>query len=55
MCMHAMNHQEQHREESLLDIIRRRYAKGEITREQFQQLTRDLGIEDPRHTAGHEA
>jgi len=29
--------------ESALDIARRRYASGEITREQFEQLQRDLG------------
>ena len=29
--------------ESPLDIARRRYASGEITREQFEQLRRDLG------------
>ena len=28
--------------ESALDIARRRYAGGEITREQFEQLRRDL-------------
>lgn len=53
MCMHAMNHQDQPaqsasarsvREESLLDIIKRRYASGEITREQFELLKRDLGV-----------
>jgi putative membrane protein len=29
--------------ESPLDILRRRYAKGEITGEQFEQMRRDLG------------
>jgi putative membrane protein len=29
--------------DSPLDIARRRYASGEITREQFEQLRRDLG------------
>jgi putative membrane protein len=29
--------------ESPLDIARRRYASGEITREEFEQLGRDLG------------
>jgi putative membrane protein len=28
--------------ESPLEIARRRYARGEITREQFEQLRRDL-------------
>ncbi len=26
----------------LLDIVKERYARGEITREQFEQLTKDL-------------
>ncbi|MDO8472534.1 MAG: SHOCT domain-containing protein [Dehalococcoidia bacterium] len=26
----------------LLDIVRERYARGEINREQFEQLTKDL-------------
>ena len=62
MCMHAMKHQDHAaqsasahsvREESLLDIIKRRYASGEITREQFEQLKRDLGIAaSPHPTAG---
>ena len=56
MCMHAMNHQGQHRDESLLEIIRRRYAVGEITRDQFEQLTRDLGLDGQvREAGGHEA
>jgi len=29
-------------EDSALDIARRRYASGEITREQFEQLRRDV-------------
>ncbi len=28
--------------ESALDILKRRYASGEITREQFQQMRRDI-------------
>lgn len=29
--------------ESALDIARRRYAAGEISREEFEQMQRDLG------------
>ena len=32
-----------HPSQSALDIARARYAQGEITREQFEQLKRDLG------------
>ena len=31
------------RPDSALQIIRERYAKGEITKEQFEQMTKDLG------------
>ena len=31
------------REGSPLDIARRRYARGEITKDQFDQIRRDLG------------
>lgn len=30
--------------ESLLEILKSRYAKGEITKEQFEQMKRDLGL-----------
>jgi putative membrane protein len=30
------------KENSALDIIKRRYARGEINREEFEQLKRDL-------------
>jgi uncharacterized membrane protein len=31
------------REPDALEIARRRYARGEISKEQFEQLKRDLG------------
>lgn len=36
--------------ESLLDILKRRYAQGEITREQFEEMKRVLSLSD---TSGH--
>jgi putative membrane protein len=30
--------------ESPLDILKRRYALGEITKEQFEQMKKDIGI-----------
>jgi putative membrane protein len=32
------------RSDSALDILKSRYAKGEITREQFDAIKRDLGV-----------
>jgi hypothetical protein len=33
-------------DESLLGTLKRRYALGEITREQFEELKRTLGVSD---------
>lgn len=33
----------QEAEESAIEILRRRYARGEIDKEQFDQMRRDLG------------
>ena len=30
--------------ESPLDILEKRYSRGEITKEQFQEIKRDLGL-----------
>ena len=53
MLMHAMDHSDHAgsttaaggaQEESLHDILRRRYALGEITREQFEEMRQVLGV-----------
>lgn len=31
-------------EESPLDILEKRYARGEITKEEFERMKRDLGL-----------
>ena len=40
--------------ESLLDALKRRYALGEITREQFEELKRTLGVSDASSANQHE-
>ncbi len=54
MMMHAMDgdhagHQQSasNTDESLLDVLKRRYALGEIKREQFEEMKRVLGVMDP--------
>jgi len=53
MLMHAMDHSAHGssptvaggpQEESLRDILRRRYALGEISREQFEEMKQVLGL-----------
>ncbi len=53
MCcmMHAMDHSDHNSQttsvpqsESLLDILKRRYALGEITLQQFEEMKRVLGL-----------
>lgn len=53
MLMHAMDHSAHADEstvasgaqgESLHDILRRRYALGEISREQFEEMKQVLGV-----------
>lgn len=51
MVMHTMHHEEGHpshanasQNDSLLEILRRRYALGEINREQFEEMQRVLGV-----------
>lgn len=60
MMMHAMDHAEHNaptmsasmpQNESLLDILKRRYALGELTREQFEEMRRVLGFSVATSTA----
>ena len=39
---HAHEHRHDHGEEDPLAIAKRRYAKGEISREEFEQIRKDL-------------
>lgn len=49
MMMHEMEHSGHAaghtQDESLLDVLKRRYALGEITREQFEEMKRVLGFQ----------
>lgn len=61
MMMHAMEHSQHAAQtttanmtsnEALLDILKRRYALGEITRAQFEEMKRVLGVtQDPAPAA----
>ncbi len=60
MMMHAMDHSAHNTpatpanvppNESPLDILKRRYALGEITREQFEEMKRVLGFSGDASTA----
>ncbi len=67
MLMHAMDHSghdahtmpastPDNHNESLLDILKRRYALGEINRDQFEEMRRVLNLgasEDSIEHAGH--
>lgn len=50
---HAMSWCAQ-QDESLPEILKRRYALGEITREQFEELKRTLGVSDASTANQHE-
>ncbi len=62
MMMHPMDHLDHTAQaaaaaagqaESLLDILKRRYALGEITREQFEEMKRTLGVSDATSANEH--
>lgn len=60
MMMHDMDHSGHtaqtaqtgaSQSEPLLDILKRRYALGEITREQFEEMKHVLGVTDAPYSA----
>lgn len=62
MCMNGMCHSghDAHatpgsagQDESLFDTLKRRYAVGEITREQFEELKRTLGVPEANSANEH--
>jgi len=64
MMGHQMDHDSQTHDsapprqqtETLLDVLRRRYALGEISRDQFQEMKRVLGLSarETEAPAGHD-
>lgn len=57
MMMHAMHSEHDTHQmsanndnQSLLEILKRRYALGEINREQFEEMIRVLGVANPNPT-----
>ncbi len=68
MCCMMMGHQMDHdaethnsaqpsqQTETLLEVLRRRYAMGEISRDQFQEMKRVLGLSarESEAPAGHD-
>ncbi len=62
MAMHAMDHSAHNmsatqpgagQTESLLDILKRRYALGEITSAQFEEMKRTLNLNAAETTVEH--
>lgn len=41
---HWMHHHDHHGHGSALDILQERFAKGEITKEQFNDMKKTLGV-----------
>ena len=43
LARHFARHGPSSRDESALDILQKRYARGEITKEQYEEMKRNLG------------